>query len=147
MRALTVEPGAHGSLRVENLPDPEPAVGELLVRGLASGVCGTDKEIVRGAYGRPPASGERMILDHEAFGRVEQAPPGSSWGRGDLAVGVRRPDSEPCGDGRQATGTYAATAATPSAASRSCPASAASGGRSPSNTACASTPSSVSRGC
>jgi len=98
MRALTVQPGTSGSLRVDDVPDPEPAAGELLVRGLAIGVCGTDKEIVRGDYGWPPSSHERLVLGHESLGRVEQAPPGSSFGRGDLVIGVvRRPDPEPCG--------------------------------------------------
>lgn len=98
MRALTVQPGTSGSLRVEDLPDPEPAAGELLVRGLAIGLCGTDHEIVRGDYGWPPSPRERLVLGHESLGRVEQAPPGSSFAPGDLVVGVvRRPDPEPCG--------------------------------------------------
>ena len=98
MRALTVQPGTPGSLRVEDVPDSEPAAGELLVRGLAVGVCGTDKEIVRGDYGWPPFPGERLILGHESLGRVEQVPSGSSFSTGDLVVGVvRRPDPEPCG--------------------------------------------------
>src|SRR6476469_4644383 len=98
MRALRVQPGRSGSLRVEDVPDPAPGSGELLVRGLAVGVCGTDKEIVRGDYGWPPFPGERLILGHESLGRVEQVPSGSSFSRGDLGVGVvRRPDPEPCG--------------------------------------------------
>jgi threonine dehydrogenase-like Zn-dependent dehydrogenase len=98
MRALTVQPGTSGSLRVDDLPDPEPGAGELLVRGLAIGVCGTDKEIVRGDYGWSPPGHQRLVLGHESLGRVEQAPPGSSFGRGDLVAGVvRRPDPEPCG--------------------------------------------------
>lgn len=35
MRALTVAPGTAGSLRLADLPDPEPRPGELLVEGLA----------------------------------------------------------------------------------------------------------------
>lgn len=98
MRALTVEPGMPGSLRVDALPDPEPADGELLVRGLAIGVCGTDKEITRGDYGWAPPGQQRLVLGHESLGRVEQAPVGSSFGSGDLVIGVvRRPDPEPCG--------------------------------------------------
>lgn len=98
MKALTVEPGKSGSMRVEDVPDPERAAGELLVRGLAIGVCGTDQEIVRGEYGWSPATGARLVLGHESLGRVEHAPPGSAFGVGDLVVGVvRRPDPEPCG--------------------------------------------------
>ncbi|MEU4522200.1 hypothetical protein AB0F52_26230 [Amycolatopsis sp. NPDC024027] len=54
MRALTVVPEQPGSLRVGTVPEPHPAQGELLVRGLALGVCGTDTEIARGEYGRAP---------------------------------------------------------------------------------------------
>lgn len=98
MRALTVQPGTPGSLRVEDVPDPQPAAGELLVRGLTIGVCGTDQEIARGEYGWSPTTGARLILGHESLGRVEHAPPGSDFGVGDLVVGVvRRPDPEPCG--------------------------------------------------
>ena len=98
MRALTVQPSTPGSLRIEDVPDPEPAAGELLVRGLAVGVCGTDMEIVRGDYGWAPPGQDRLVLGHESLGRVEQVPSGSTFDRGDLIVGaVRRPDPEPCG--------------------------------------------------
>ncbi|MCX2924493.1 glucose 1-dehydrogenase [Streptomyces sp. NEAU-W12] len=98
MRALTVRPGEKDSLEVRELPDPAPAAGELLVRGLAVGVCGTDREIVRGEYGWAPAGRERLVLGHESLGRVRQAPPGSGFSAGDLVAGVvRRPDPEPCG--------------------------------------------------
>lgn len=97
MRALTTEPGHAGSLRVETVADPEPAAGELLVEGIAVGVCGTDREIADGLYGEAPPSRDRLILGHESLGRVLQAPDGSGFGIGDLVVGVvRRPDPVPC---------------------------------------------------
>ncbi|MBI2245076.1 MAG: glucose 1-dehydrogenase [Nocardioides sp.] len=99
MRALTVRPGTAGTLAVETVPDPEPAAGELLVAGLAIGVCGTDKEIVRGEYGWAPDDHDgRLVLGHESLGRVLEAPAGSDFAAGDLVAGVvRRPDPEPCG--------------------------------------------------
>lgn len=98
MRAVTVEPGKPSSARVEDVPDVVAGDGELLVRAVAVGVCGTDKEIVRGEYGWAPARRERLVLGHESLGRVEQAPPDSEFSPGDLVVGVvRRPDPEPCG--------------------------------------------------
>ncbi|MFC7815387.1 MULTISPECIES: glucose 1-dehydrogenase [unclassified Streptomyces] len=98
MRALTVRPGRDGSLAVEEVPDPEPAAGELLVRGLALGVCGTDREIASGAYGQAPPHHDRLVLGHESLGRVAEAPRDSGFGPGDLVAGVvRRPDPEPCG--------------------------------------------------
>lgn len=98
MRALTVEPQHSNTLEVSEVPEPTPAQGELLVRGLALGVCGTDKEIVRGDYGWAPPGRQRLVLGHESLGRVVQAPGDSGFAEGDLAVGVvRRPDPVPCG--------------------------------------------------
>jgi glucose 1-dehydrogenase len=98
MRALTVQPGAAGTARIDDLPDPAPGDDELLVEGLALGVCGTDREIAAGEYGWTPPGRDRLILGHESLGRVVQAPPGSDFTAGDLVVGVvRRPDPVPCG--------------------------------------------------
>lgn len=98
MRALTVEPGAPGSVEVTNLPSPGAEAGELLVDGLAVGVCGTDREIIAGAHGKPPVGQDRLVLGHESLGRVAEAPAGSAFAAGDLVVGVvRRPDPVPCG--------------------------------------------------
>ena len=97
MRALTVIPLQAGSAAVTEMPDPEPGPGDLLVEGLALGVCGTDREIMDGEYGWAPPGEERLILGHESLGRVLQAPPDSGFAEGDLVVGVvRRPDPEPC---------------------------------------------------
>jgi threonine dehydrogenase-like Zn-dependent dehydrogenase len=97
MRALTVIPEHAGSLTVTEVPDPEPADGELLVDGLAVGVCGTDKEIAAGEYGWAPPGRDRLVIGHESLGRVRNAPPGSGFAPGDLVVGVvRRPDPVPC---------------------------------------------------
>ncbi|MFE9746940.1 glucose 1-dehydrogenase [Saccharothrix saharensis] len=98
MRALTLDPKTANSVRVTELPEPRPGPGELLVEGLAVGVCGTDKEIARAEYGEPPPGRHRLVLGHESLGRVMTAPAGSGFAVGDLVVGVvRRPDPEPCG--------------------------------------------------
>jgi len=99
MRALTVVPERQGSLQVEQVTDPRPEAGELLVQGLALGVCGTDKEIVRGEYGWAPPGRDRLVLGHESLGQVIEPVPGhDGFTRGDLVVGVvRRPDPVPCG--------------------------------------------------
>jgi len=97
MRALTVVPLQAGSLAVTDVPDPEPGQGELLVEGIALGVCGTDREIASGEYGWAPPGSERLVLGHESLGRVRTAAPGTSFTPGDLVVGiVRRPDPDPC---------------------------------------------------
>jgi glucose 1-dehydrogenase len=98
MRALTVIPEHSGSLAVSDYPEPTPQDGELLVEGLAIGVCGTDKEIAEGEYGWPPPGEDRLILGHESLGSVMDAPKDSGFNPGDLVVGVvRRPDPVPCG--------------------------------------------------
>jgi threonine dehydrogenase-like Zn-dependent dehydrogenase len=97
MRALTVIPLEPGTAEVIDFPDPEPGDGELLVDGIALGVCGTDREIIAGEYGWAPPGSERLILGHESLGRVVEAPDDSGFAAGDLVVGVvRRPDPEPC---------------------------------------------------
>ena len=97
VRALTVVPLQAGSAAVVDVPEPELRPGELLVDGIALGVCGTDREIADGDYGWAPPGEERLVLGHESLGRVRDAPPGSGFERGDLVVGVvRRPDPVPC---------------------------------------------------
>ena len=97
MRALTVAPGVAGSARLDVVPDPEPDADELLVEGVTVGVCGTDREIVEGSYGRAPAGRDRLVVGHESLGRVLYAPAGSGFSAGDFVVGmVRRPDPVPC---------------------------------------------------
>ena len=97
MRALAVTPGLKDSLALIELPDPDPAEGAVLVQGLAVGLCGTDIEIVSGAYGDSPPGQDVLVLGHENLGRVVEAPPGAGVAAGDLVVGiVRRPDPVPC---------------------------------------------------
>ena len=97
MRALTTAPGIAGSARIEDVAEPPVSDGEVLVRTLALGVCGTDRDIVAGEYGWAPPGQNRLILGHESLGVVVHAPVGSGLQAGDLAVGiVRRPDPVPC---------------------------------------------------
>lgn len=98
MRAITIIPDQPDSLAVVDMSEPEPGDDDLLVDGLALGVCGTDREIVSADYGWSPANRERLIIGHESLGRVLKAPKRSEFAPGDLVVGVvRRPDPEPCG--------------------------------------------------
>jgi threonine dehydrogenase-like Zn-dependent dehydrogenase len=97
MRAITLEPGVKDSADLEEVPEPQEPEGSVLVDGVALGICGTDAEIVHGDYGEAPPGSERLVLGHESLGRVAQAPDGSGFAPGDLAVGiVRRPDPVPC---------------------------------------------------
>jgi len=97
MQAITVIPLQAESARLDDLSEPSPEEGELLVQTLAVGVCGTDLEISRGEYGWAPPGRERLVLGHESLGRVLDAPAASDLAAGDLVVAiVRQPDPEPC---------------------------------------------------
>jgi len=97
MKAVTVQPGVTGSVRFEEVPEPDESTGSILVEAVAVGICGTDVEIASGAYGWAPPGRERLVLGHESLGRVVDAGPGSGLQPGDLVVGiVRRPDPVPC---------------------------------------------------
>lgn len=97
MRALTVQPGVPKSLQLETFRVPGPERGAALVRTIALGVCGTDREIIAAKYGSPPPGHERLIIGHESLGRVVEAPADCGFAAGDLVVGiVRHPDPVPC---------------------------------------------------
>ena len=97
MQAVTIAPGRAGTLRVDTVEEPAAAEGPVLVRTLAVGVCGTDRELIDGEYGKAPAGEERLVLGHESLGRVVDAPAGSGLSVGDTVVGiVRHPDPVPC---------------------------------------------------
>ena len=98
MRALTVAPGIANSAGIEDVPDPPASDGAVLVRSLALGVCGTDREIVAGLYGWAPLGRERLVIGHESLGTVEEAPVNSGFKRGDLvAVLEIESDEAVCG--------------------------------------------------
>ncbi len=96
MRAVTVAPGTAGSARLDEVGEPDPLLGSVIVEALAVGVCGTDVEIAEGLYGWAPPGRERLTLGHESLGRVIDPGP-SGLKAGDHVVGiVRRPDPVPC---------------------------------------------------
>ncbi|SBT47979.1 Threonine dehydrogenase [Micromonospora auratinigra] len=97
VRAVTVTPGVPDSLRLtDEWPEPATEEGAILVQSLAVGICGTDHEIIAGAYGEAPPGQERLVLGHEALGRVLEDPTGTLQA-GDLVAGiVRHPDPLPC---------------------------------------------------
>ncbi len=97
MKAITVEPKKPGTARLEDIPEPDPRDGSVLVEAVAVGVCGTDVEIVEGKYGWAPRGKTRLVLGHESLGRVVDPGPTGALKKGDLVVGiVRRPDPIPC---------------------------------------------------
>ena len=97
MRALAVTPGRKDSAALVELPEPPPAEGAVLVRARAVAICGTDDEILAGAYGAAPPGEDRLVLGHESLGEVLEAPPRAGLRPGALVAGiVRWPDPVPC---------------------------------------------------
>ncbi len=97
MKAIAVNPGQKDSSHLEEINKPQAGAGELLVRVLETGVCGTDLEINEGLYGTPEPGNSFLVLGHENFGVVEEVGTTISqgWEKGDLIVcTVRRPCHE-----------------------------------------------------
>jgi threonine dehydrogenase-like Zn-dependent dehydrogenase len=93
--AFTVIPQKAGSAQLTSLPGPVGDAKGVVLQSLCVGVCGTDREILRGDYGRAPAGEERLVLGHECVARVAEA--GHALPSGTLVVPiVRRPDPVPC---------------------------------------------------
>jgi threonine dehydrogenase-like Zn-dependent dehydrogenase len=97
MKAITVEPKKPGTVRYEDIPEPDVREGSVLVEAIAASICGTDIEIAEGKYGWAPPGKTRLVLGHESLGRVIDPGLNSSFKKGDLVSGlVRRPDPVPC---------------------------------------------------
>jgi (R,R)-butanediol dehydrogenase / meso-butanediol dehydrogenase / diacetyl reductase len=80
-----------GRIAVEDVPRPEPGVGEVLVEIAECGICGSDLHMVMERYAKPGA-----ILGHEWSGVVAAAPAGSGWSPGDRVVGNPSPGCGVC---------------------------------------------------
>ncbi len=80
MKAVLLRPGS--GVAVEDVDEPVPGRGEMVVELIACGLCGTDVERIRGGY-----SAGRAVLGHEAVGRVVEVGEGVDWlGKGEVVV-------------------------------------------------------------
>jgi threonine dehydrogenase-like Zn-dependent dehydrogenase len=70
------------------LPEPEPGPGEVLLRMVEAGVCGTDRELAHFRFGVPPGGETRLVLGHEGLGEVVEGAHGLA--KGDLVVPMIR---------------------------------------------------------
>jgi threonine dehydrogenase-like Zn-dependent dehydrogenase len=107
MKAIAVDP-LKRQIGIIDQPEPQiTSAGDVKLRMLEAGVCGTDKEICAFEYGTPPAGSSELVIGHESLGEVIEV--GTQVTRvklGDLVVPmVRRPcphDScVACRSGRQ----------------------------------------------
>jgi len=72
-----------GDLRLDELPAPDPRPGEVRLRPLAAGICGTDTHIVRGEFPAPSP----VVLGHEVAGVVDALGAGvKGFAEGDLVT-------------------------------------------------------------
>ncbi|HEU0124208.1 MAG TPA: alcohol dehydrogenase catalytic domain-containing protein [Bryobacteraceae bacterium] len=98
MRALRLDL-ARRHLRVADHAEPgEPGPGQVRLRIVEGGVCGTDRSVAEGEFGAPPHGESELILGHEAVGVVEAVGPQvESLSPGQLVVPmVRRTCSSRC---------------------------------------------------
>ena len=90
-----------GEVGVEQIPDPEPAPGEVLLEVSAAGICGTDRHIVAGELGVTPGT----VPGHEISGVVIALGDGvDGWeiGRRVLSYGqVTCGQCRPCREGQE----------------------------------------------
>jgi len=96
MKAVAVFPTAGGARLIDVAKPDLETIDDghgVLVRVLAVGVDGTDKEILAGEYGSPPPGDDYLITGHESFGVVEAVGPQAFGVKpGDFVVAtVRRP--------------------------------------------------------
>ena len=100
MKALVLKQDKE--LEYLSLPDPRPlSPSELLVSVKYAGICGSDipRGFQGGAYHYP------LVMGHEFAGLVEEAPPGSSFARGDRVTAFPLLPCRSCGPCQ--TGDYA----------------------------------------
>jgi threonine dehydrogenase-like Zn-dependent dehydrogenase len=94
MHALVTRPGVAHSTRVADVPAAHTGPGQLPLRVLEIGVCGTDREISEGVFGVPPESEAELVLGHELLGAVDGD--GHGFSRGDLVTATVRRSCAHC---------------------------------------------------
>jgi len=71
MRALRLDFESR-QLGIADVPEPnQPTSGQVRLRLLECGVCGTDRSLAEFEFGQPPKGESTLILGHEAVGIVE----------------------------------------------------------------------------
>lgn len=90
MRALRKMAEAPG-LELCEIPEPEPGFGEVKIRVMRSGLCGTDLHLFNWDGGAPGSLTPPMTLGHEFYGEIVAVGPGvaEGFGRDELHVGHR----------------------------------------------------------
>lgn len=96
-RAIGVYPDKPGAVHRTEIDVPSLGPDDVLIETIRVGVCGTDREIIHGAFGQAPSGTAELVIGHELLGRVLATGPSVT----DLDPGtivtatVRRPDGCP----------------------------------------------------
>lgn len=98
MKAIVVTPKQADSLRIIDTEVPDPNKLELQLEVHKVGICGTDRDIISGFYGKAPLGFDYLVLGHESLSRVsEVGAAAKGFKKGDLVVPtVRRNCDENC---------------------------------------------------
>lgn len=90
MRALRKMAAAPG-LELCEIPEPTPGFGEVKIRVMRAGLCGTDIHLFNWDGGAPGSLTPPMTLGHEFYGEIVEVGPGvvEGHGRDELHVGQR----------------------------------------------------------
>src|ERR1041384_6414823 len=103
MKALIKRVNRPG-LSLEDVPMPQPTQGEVLIKVLRSGICGTDLRIYDGGQGNAWTMPSDLVIGHEFAGIVEWAAPSSRLAPGMLVSGeghLMCGTCAPCRTGKQ----------------------------------------------
>jgi threonine dehydrogenase-like Zn-dependent dehydrogenase len=94
---IAVHPGQPNSLHMTEIARREPGPGEVRIGIRQVGVCGTDREIIHGGFGRAPEGASSLVIGHEMLGEIAAIGPGvAGLVPGQLVTAtVRRPDGCP----------------------------------------------------
>src|SRR4051812_21852921 len=72
-----------GAIRLQEVPRPEPGIGQALVKVTTTTICGTDVHILKGEYPVKPG----LTIGHEPVGVIEELGPGvTGFAKGDRVI-------------------------------------------------------------
>lgn len=91
VRGLAITPLQRRSLHLTEIELPKVGPDEVQIRVVEAGVCGTDRELIEGHFGRGPEGSDELVIGHELLGVVESVGTDvSGMAPGDLVVATAR---------------------------------------------------------
>jgi len=89
--SLAIHPGQARSLHLISIDLPSIGDEDGQVRVIRAGICGTDRELIAGHFGKGPEGSHELIIGHELLGIIESAGKDVvGFGPGDLVVATAR---------------------------------------------------------